>query len=956
MYGAWEAVLATITSIINADGVLLRALGAVQKNFYGTTAADIMAGTSGNDTFFGNNGADILFGGAGDDIYQVYDKNAVVKELAGDGVDLIRSAVSYTLPDNVEDLSLSLAKITGTGNALDNQIVGSDGEQTLIGKGGNDVLTGGAGADFFVFGKGDGRDLITDFENGIDKVRLTDFGITNFSTVRSMMTQQGSNVALTFGSGEKIVFANHKLADFTANDFQLSISTANRTMTFDDEFNTLSLQSNGGTWRTTFDYGGINTRTLTSNGEKQIYMDAAFAGTGTTALGVNPFSISNGVLDITAAKASADVAAKIWGYDYTSGLLTTKGTFSQLYGYFEVSAKLPAGQGLWPAFWLLPADGSWPPEIDIFEQLGKDPNTVYMSNLSKAGGVKAGSQSVLEVQNATTQFHTYGVNWAPDFLTYYIDGVEVAKRPTPADYNKPMYMLLNVAVGGGWAGNPDPTQAFGGKMGVDYVHVYSLENSPVATPPVVTTPVVTTPVVTAPVVTASVVTAPVVTAPVVTTPAVTAPAPAALPQPVTAGKVVTAYTSFVLPVNIETLILAGTAAADGTGNALNNTMTGNIAHNTLNGGAGNDYLDGNGGGDTLIGGIGNDTYVVEDSRDIIVEKAGEGTDTVKSAITWTLGAEIENLTLTGNAAVNGYGNALANSIFGNGAANRLEGGAGNDYLNGGGGGDTLVGGTGNDSYQVTDARDVVIENANEGTDSVTSTVTYHLSANVENLNLIGTANIAGYGNDLANSITGNSGSNHLEGGAGNDFLNGDLGADTLIGGTGNDTYVVDNVGDIVIEYVNEGTDQVNASITYSLGDNVENLTLTGTAAINGTGNALNNSIAGNDAANVLNGGAGNDFIKGGGGNDTIVGGAGNDTLMGGSGADTFVFGLGFGKDVISDFSLADGDKLDLKALASVSHSVAHFSGNTVITMAGGADTITLTGVNLTDAQINGFFH
>ena len=301
--------------------------------------------------------------------------------------------------------------------------------------------------------------------------------------------------------------------------------------------------------------------------------------------------------------------------------------------------------------------------------------------------------------------------------------------------------------------------------------------------------------------------------------------------------------SYTLGDSLENLTLTGTVAINGTGNAGNNAITGNSAKNTLNGGAGID---------TLIGGLGDDIYVVDSTTDIITEAVNQGTDTVQSSVTYTLGANLENLTLTGTVAINGTGNAGNNVITGNSAANTLNGGAGID---------TLIGGLGDDIYVVDSTTDIITEAVNQGTDTVQSSVTYTLGANLENLTLTGTVAINGTGNAGNNIITGNSAAN---------TLNGDSGIDTLIGGLGDDIYVVDSTTDIITEAVNQGTDTVQSSVTYTLGTNLENLTLIGTTSINGTGNTANNVITGNSVANILDGKVGT---------DTLIGGLGNDTYL-----------------------------------------------------------------------------
>ena len=368
--------------------------------------------------------------------------------------------------------------------------------------------------------------------------------------------------------------------------------------------------------------------------------------------------------------------------------------------------------------------------------------------------------------------------------------------------------------------------------------------------------------------------------------------------------------SYTLTADVENLTLTGTAA-NGTGNDLANVITGNASDNALSGGAGNDtlnglagndMLDGGTGADTMTGGLGDDSYVVDDAGDQVVELAGEGTDTVRSSIDYTLGANVENLVLTG-AAANGTGNELDNSITGNELANALSGGAGNDTLtglagddnlDGGTGADTMTGGLGNDAYVIDNAGDIVIELAGEGIDAVQSSISYTLTANVENLTLTGAA-ANGTGNELANVITGNASDNLLSGNAGddtlyglagNDTLDGGAGADKMVGGTGDDTYYVDQAGDQVIEDNGEGNDTVRSAISYVLGANVENLILAGSAT-NGTGNGLDNTITGNELANTLNGGAGNDTLYGMAGNDVIDGGTGADKMVGGTGNDTY---------------------------------------------------------------------
>jgi Ca2+-binding RTX toxin-like protein len=328
-----------------------------------------------------------------------------------------------------------------------------------------------------------------------------------------------------------------------------------------------------------------------------------------------------------------------------------------------------------------------------------------------------------------------------------------------------------------------------------------------------------------------------------------------------------APTSYTMPTQqINVNILEASFQLMVTGNGFGNRVDATSASETIFGVGGNDTLFGRGGNDSLYGGVGNDTmfggtgddfYHVNSATDIVTESASEGNDTVETTLgAYILGANVENLRVRENATFNfvGTGNALDNTI---------SGGAGADQLNGGLGGDTLSGKTGNDFYYVDTVNDVIVENASEGHDTVFSTSNnFNLGANVEDLAFSGTGNFVGNGNALNNLIIG---------GAGIDALNGMGGADTMYGGANNDTYIIDNVGDIAGENLNNGRDTVLTTLnSFALDANLEDLAFTGTGNFVGTGNALNNLLVGGAGIDALNGMAGADTMYGQAGNDTYI--------------------------------------------------------------------------------------
>lgn len=378
-----------------------------------------------------------------------------------------------------------------------------------------------------------------------------------------------------------------------------------------------------------------------------------------------------------------------------------------------------------------------------------------------------------------------------------------------------------------------------------------------------------------------------------------------------------------------------------TGSNFNDMLTGDLTNNTLEGGDGNDQLIGGGGNDFLKGGNGNDSLESngvgfssnslygEDGNDVLTGSSdssdlvsgGAGDDILTGGTgkgfdwadyTSAPSSVIVNLTLgtasggDGNDVINGIeavrGSLYNDQLTGNADSNTLEGYDGNDLLVGGNGNDSLDGGIGNDTLR-----------GGAGEDSVFywnsfSAVTVNLALGVatdaegsDTLN--GIENVIGsFNND---TLTGDANSNRLIGFDGNDLLNGGAGVDTLEGGLGNDHYIISSLGDSIIELPNEGADKISSSITYTLSANIEILSLTGSAAINGTGNGAANTINGNTAANVLSGGKGNDLLNGGGGNDVLNGGLGIDVLIGGAGKDNFKFTTAGSADTIGDFVVID---------------------------------------------------
>jgi Ca2+-binding RTX toxin-like protein len=899
-----DTVIASVGSYVLADNVEKLILGGSVAIGYGNssdnviignTNANTMEGRDGDDTIDGGTGSDRMIGGLGNDTYYVDATGDTAIENSGEGTDLVIStASSYTLGANVENLILAgTGNINGTGNADVNIITGNSGNNTLNGGAGADTLIGGLGDDTYVID--DAGDLIVEnADEGIDTVQT---GLNNYVLDSNFENLTLTGASVLTGTGNAL-------------DNVMTSNTAASTL-----------------------IGGAGDDTYVITNGSSVIIENSDEGIDTVLFGS------------TTAAASYTLAANVENLTLT-GTATLKGfgnTLDNVMNGNSVANTLDGGAGndtLWggtagtdtliggsgdDVFIVDRASG-----ITLIEANGGGNDTVM-------AGVTHTLSSTQEIENLTLT-GTGNINGTGNTLDNVItgnsgnntlDGGAGADTLSGGDGND-LYIVDN-------AGDAVIENADEGtdtvQSSVSYALSANVENLTLTGAAVLTgtgnsldntltgnsaasslaggagndTYVITN-----------------------ASTSITENADQGIDTVQFTG---TAGTSYTLTSNVENLTLAGAATTKGFGNELDNVITGNSVANTLTGGDGNDTLDGGGGADTMIGGAGNDTYYVGVSTDVIIENLDEGADTVHSIVTYTLGANLENLILDGASAISGTGNALDNILTGNTAANSLNGMAGAD---------TMIGGAGNDTYFVDDAGDLVTENASEGTDTVQSSISYTLTANVENLTLTGSANVNATGNSLNNTLTGNTGDNILDGGTGADAMN---------GGTGNDTYYVDNAGDTVTESSSTGgTDLVYASVSFTLGANVENLTLTGTGNINGTGNTLVNVITGNSGDNTLNGGSGA---------DTLIGGAGNDLYIVDNALDVVTENADEGADTVQSsvtWALADNfENLTLTGASlingtgnggdniitgnSVKNILTGGGGNDTIDGGGGADTM-----------------
>jgi len=244
-------------------------------------------------------------------------------------------------------------------------------------------------------------------------------------------------------------------------------------LTFEDEFEApqLDVTGKGEGWVPWF--LRFNVRTLKGNDEHELYVDELYLHAHGLPAALNPFAILDGALAITARRIPDALIPRLPSpkLNFASGMLSSERSFAQAYGYFEIRARLPATRGTWPAFWLLPKSGAWPPEIDIFEVVGQEPARIHQNAIQAD---RTSSHTFTDIKPDATAWHIYGLLWTPEDIVWFIDGRETKHVPNVA--HEPMYLIINLAVGGRWPGAPPDAEPFPATMSVDYVRAYAFES------------------------------------------------------------------------------------------------------------------------------------------------------------------------------------------------------------------------------------------------------------------------------------------------------------------------------------------------------------------------------------------------------------------------------------------------------------------------------------------------
>ncbi|MDH5336384.1 MAG: putative Ig domain-containing protein [Nitrospira sp.] len=875
------------------------------------SGSDILIGGDGDDTLIPVGGVyhssglitpitnaaiikadDVLVGGRGDDTYIIYHADEMVIERVGEGTDRVRSAVTYTLPGNVENLELLDSSIpgspNGTGNELDNFIQGNSLANVLQGEAGNDtlhggldddVLQGGTGHDTYLFKLGDGIDTIEDaavvgegnriqFGVGISRNDLT---VTHDEAARTLIIQVGA------GGTDRLVLNNFDLAGVNgtavvetlafadgtttslAGFFGPTVTEGNDTITTgagDDVISALGgadiVDAGAGN---DIIAGGIGNDTLTGGPGDDTYIydlgdgidtitDASVSGEENTLQfgpGISPNDVTLDVGSFLIRVGTTGGALHLSSFDPDDvfGPRTIE-TFR-----FADGTVLSYDQLVQRGFDLMGTDGSdsitGTNVVDRITALAGDDMLVGGRGADHLQGGVGHDTYIFNIGDGVDTIDDvvlpgagnriqFGAGISQSDLSFVQDEAARTLTIQVGTRGTDRLVLANFDPRGANGSLVVSALEFADGNVVNLIDLYPPNQAPMVAVPV-------------------------------------------LDQ--TAAE--DSFFTFTVPATtfIDADVSHGDALAYGASLAGGSPFPAWLSFDPITRTFAGTPSPGDA-GVLQVTVIATDTKGASTTDQFALTVSGP----LPQILTGTAGNDI----LTG-----GRGDDTLSGLAGN---DLLNGGQGNDMLDGGTGVDTMQGGTGNDTYTVDMPGDVVTEFVNEGIDTVHSSMTYTLGANIENLTLTGTAAINGTGNALNNVLLGNSASNTLIGGAGHDQLNGGLGNDVMIGGVGDDTYVVDRAGDVATELAAQGSDTVESSIIYVLGPNLEHLILTGSAHINGTGNSAHNVLLGNSGNNILDAGSGDDTLDGGMGHDALFGGSGHDRLFGGVGDDNLNAGSG----------------------------------------------------------------
>lgn len=921
--GGLDEVRASVTFslVTDIENLVLTGTG----NINGTGNAVI-------NTLTGNTGLNTLAAGVGDDYYYVQNTGDFVSEVTGEGTDRLFTTSNFNMDTNADQVEiltlLGTLGISGIGNALDNTINGNAGANVIFGRGGEDTIYGNAGYDIIngegetdtIFGNagndtllgGDGDDFTVDGGAGNDILNggngsdglIGGTGIDTFigglGDDTFEVTDANEKITEYIGEGSDTVSTNLKsftLAPVTATQQLENLSLFGTAITgIGNEINnSISGWSNHNTLAGMAGNDVIND-TLGGN-------DTLDGGTGIDAmaggLGEDVYFVDNALDTVTEA--------------------AFEGLFDKIYSSVSYNMAVSA-----------------PGEVEYLfltgsavTAIGNDGGNTLVGNSlvnTLAGGLGGDGYIVdntvdliIEADSGDTDsdtiFSSVTYVLSADGVTYEIEGLTLTG-------------INNINGTGNTAGNTltgnSGVNTLIGGDGDDWYVVNDLDDVNKDT----------------------------------FIELIGGGADDGLLASISVTLKLASATY-----DIENVTLNKDAGnIDATGNALDNTLRGSEGNNTLNGSTGSDFL---------AGDKGNDTYILDTPTDVVTEGLPNGIDTIFANFTYSLTTDVdnvENLTLYGNLAINGEGNNDLNTIIGNIAVNTLSGFDGSDTIDGGGDADVMIGGDGNDTYIVDNALDVVSEVGGEGTDAVRNSASFDMSAqaagDVEIMVMTGTLNINGTGNVLGNTMTGNTGNNVIDGSVGEDTLfglagddyliggsdqdtmDGGTGIDTMAGNTGDDVYIITSASKTVIEAFGEGIDEVRSSLTHTLAANVENLTLTGSAPINGFGNNLTNYIKGNAAVNTLDGSTGVDTLEGLGSNDIYVVDDALDVVIEGGGggtADTIL------SSVTYDMSVSATGEVENLTLTGTAN-LDGFGNNEHNTITGNA------GINTMDGRLGSDFY